>query len=69
MDGDQTAYHAGVLLPDLGSSLVYFFDLNLYLYVGAKLITPSVHPSNTCPFLSSALSYHSEGKRELEIMD
>lgn len=51
-------YHAGVLLPDFGSSLVYFSELTLYLYVGGKLITPSVHPSNKCPFLNSRFSYH-----------
>lgn len=53
----RLAYHAGVLLPDLCSSLMYLSELTLYLYVGGKLTTPSVHPSNRCPFFSSTFSY------------
>jgi len=54
---DGRAYHAGVL-PDSEASLAYFSELNSCLYVGAKLIDPSIQPSNVHPFPSSLFSCH-----------
>ena len=41
---------------DLTVSPAYASEFCVYLYVGANSSTPSLHPSNARPFLSSRFS-------------
>jgi hypothetical protein len=61
---EKLTYHAGVLLPDFGSSLTYFSESNSYLYVGGKLISPSIQPSKVCPLLNSLFSCY-KGRKSM----